>query len=54
MSYEITIISIINFNKFQEIVNSRSNFEIDILRDLFINYVYPLNYDKRTTQTKGN
>ena len=38
----------ITFDKFKEIINTQSKFNIDTLNNLLNNYVYPLNYNKKT------
>ena len=37
----------ISFNKFTEIINTHNTFNITILNNLFTNYIYPLNYNKK-------
>ena len=44
----ISINSNISFNKFVELMDKMNTFDINIFEQLFINYTYPFNYDKRT------
>jgi len=48
LQYTLEIPNDISFNKFKEIINTQTEFNIDILNDLFVNYIYPLNYNKKT------
>ena len=38
----------ISFNKFTDIINTHTTFDINILNNLFASFIYPLNYNKKT------
>ena len=48
LQYTLEIPNDISFDKFKEIINTQTKFNIEILNDLFANYIYPLNYNKKT------